>query len=471
MVPQCAGLENLLVSREPQALHLGDAAKELADDVLVRVERQVADEEGVALGTGDVAKLLGAVSRVVVVRLAGRKVDLDLATINESTLLLGMGLLGVGRAGKVDVSKTLGPAALTVRDDAGTDNLAAELELLLEHGIVNVPAEVAHEQSSGLVRLSGVRLGLFGRSLLGLISLALFGRRLGLGLLLVRFGTVRVGVVRVVLGRVVRIGIRVRRLEPWEIMLAPPGFRVRSIRRWNARGVLTLSAAALAAFFAAAGLALVSSSSDAEELLSSSESLSEESDESESEPSAILTSPLVAGFAAGAGAGAGAGLSSESLPESLSESLSESESESESDDSAAGLAFPLTLPFALALAAGLVGFFTASASDSDSDAEESESDEAEESESLSDSDSETSTFFFFLISFLESFSETLEATSLAVFFDFATGVCDGLVTPPPLTARGFAAALLLLDFDSLTLPIVTVVLIRRDGGRRCRNRG
>jgi hypothetical protein len=97
------------------------------------------------------------------------------------------------------------------------------LELLVQHVVIDTPAEVANEKGSALIRI-GLRLlgGIIGRLLGFLVGLPLLGRFLGLGLLLSGLGffglllglvLVRIRAVRVGVARSVLILIFILRLE------------------------------------------------------------------------------------------------------------------------------------------------------------------------------------------------------------------------------------------------------------------
>jgi hypothetical protein len=96
-----------------------------------------------------------------------------------------VGLLGDVLAGEVDVTEAARPARLLVCDNASADETLVAGELLVQSIVVNVPCQVADPQSGG--GLAVISLGLLGGSvgLLNVVlSLALVGRSLGLGLLL-----------------------------------------------------------------------------------------------------------------------------------------------------------------------------------------------------------------------------------------------------------------------------------------------
>lgn len=351
-----------LVSGQAQVLDLSGIGEESSDNFLVSLERQVADEESVALGAGGVTVLLGAVASTSTSIVVGGarlgEVNVHSAALELITLhLLVRGLASLVAA-EVDVAEALGSLELTVGDDAGTLDTLAVLEGFVEDVVVDTPAQVADEQSGGL---RAVRLGLLGGSGLLVISLALLGGSLGL-LLLLLLRLVRIVAVIAVVGiLLIVIGVGrlvVMRVSKGKIMCL--GWRVRTslVTFWAL-------AVAVAAFFKASSSLSLSESS------SSSESESESSEDSSTFlASAFLALPLVAGAAA-------------------------------------------ALPLALALAALGAGF----SSSEDSEESESEaSDSSSSSSSLSeDSDSDSTFLLFFL-----SLPKGLTATSLTTFLDLVT---------------------------------------------------
>ena len=201
---------DIRVGRQTKAGNLGNIAEELTDHILVNIERQVADEEGVALGADGVTVLLGALVGaglgVGVVGLAGSEVKVDLATID---LLARHGLVSLGSRGgisKVNVAETTAATSSTVRDNTSADDALAVLESLVQAIIINAPGQAASEESLGATGVGlGIGLGLLGGSIDLLIGLALLRGRGLLSLLLLRGRIVGVGVgirVGVILGRV-----------------------------------------------------------------------------------------------------------------------------------------------------------------------------------------------------------------------------------------------------------------------------
>ena len=156
------------------------------------------------------------------------KVESHVTAVEETAVLLLVGLLGGFGRGKVDVAEPTRSTSVPIGDDTGAEQIARSLELLKESIVVNVPGEVADEESSRLVRLVG--LGLLGLTLLldvggGLpllarsfgLSLSLFGSRprLRLGVVGVGCGVVRVGLGLV---RVFRLGSRLKKQSPLDIL-------------------------------------------------------------------------------------------------------------------------------------------------------------------------------------------------------------------------------------------------------------
>lgn len=184
----------------------------LGDGVLVSVEGDVADEQGVAwlLSLSIAERASTALDLAVVVALVWARlaeVDPQVAVVKLSTLL-GVESLGSGvDVGKLDVGEALRPASVGVGDDTARDHLAEALELAAEPLLINVPGETTNEEVLGwLAELAVVALSSLGADLdLGLLgnwaslslSLALFGR-----LLLLLRGLLGVGVGAVV-GRVI----------------------------------------------------------------------------------------------------------------------------------------------------------------------------------------------------------------------------------------------------------------------------
>jgi hypothetical protein len=374
---------DIRVGRQTKAGNLGNIAEELTDHILVNIERQVADEEGVALGADGVTVLLGALVGaglgVGVVGLAGSEVKVDLATID---LLARHGLVSLGSRGgisEVDVAETTAATSSTVRDNTSADNALAVLESLVQAIIINAPGQAASEESLGAAGVGlSVGLGLLGGSIDLLISLALLRGRGLLSLLLLR-------------GRIVGVGVGIR----VGVILG----RVSIYTASSSEIRLQTLAAALAGF---------------------SSSLSESESESEDSASA-LAAPLVLGLASS----------------SESDSLSESES-----DSAAFLSF---LPLATGFLAVSSSDDSSESELSEASASDSLSSESESSSSSDSSEEDSGSTTFFFLDFFSSFS-ILSAAALATSFDLDLELCEDLVTPPFLTeVRGSAAFAFLLS--------------------------
>lgn len=213
-----------LVSGQAQVLDLGGIGEESGDDLLVSLERQVADKEGVALGAGGVTVLLGAVGSTSASIIVGRarlgEVDVHSTALELVALhLLVRGLASL-MAAEVDITEALGSLHLAVGDHAGTLDALALLESVVKDIVVDTPAQVADEKGGGL---RAIRLGLLGGGSLLVISLALLGRSLGLLLFLLRL--VRVVTVAGSLLVVIGIGVGVGRLANMHISKSETIFR------------------------------------------------------------------------------------------------------------------------------------------------------------------------------------------------------------------------------------------------------
>lgn len=97
-------------------------------------------------------------------------------------MLLIQSSLGVLSSVEVDIAEATRAAILPVRDDASICNTLAVLELVVQEVVVDLPAEVANEEGRALFG-SILGLGLLGRGLSSLLSLALLGGKWSLGLL------------------------------------------------------------------------------------------------------------------------------------------------------------------------------------------------------------------------------------------------------------------------------------------------
>lgn len=201
------GCEYLRIGREANASNLSNFGKELADGLLVNIEGQVTDEEGIALRADSVAVSLGTVVgtslRVGISRLGVGVVKVEGTTIKFLTL---HGLVGLGGrlvVLKVNVSEATAATAHLVGDDTGANETAEVLESLLEGIVIDVPAQAAGKQRSG----SGdIALGLLGSGIDVVLGLALLGRSFGLGLFL-GIRVRGVGVIRVVFRVITGVGV------------------------------------------------------------------------------------------------------------------------------------------------------------------------------------------------------------------------------------------------------------------------
>lgn len=197
---------NSHVGWDAQALDGSDLIEELGDRVLIDIEGEVADEEGVALGANNVTVLASTLSSAggrsrVSVGLAG-EVETHVAALELGAVLLIVGLLGVLRSVEVDVTEAAGAARVLVGDDASALDTRAVLELLVQSIVVDAPAEVADPEGGALLRGLALRLVLLGRGSGGLrllIGLPLLGLLLGDSGLLI-------GGLRLLL----RLGVRLR---------------------------------------------------------------------------------------------------------------------------------------------------------------------------------------------------------------------------------------------------------------------
>ena len=187
-------MENLLVSWETNVDNSAVSTECLANSVLISLEGQVAQEEGVGRRVGAVTVLSGTTLSLVlgggVVTRSG-EVNICLTTIDQCTLLGLQSSGGISRVGKLNVTETLGSATLTVRDDTSSSDLTEALELLQQPLVINVPAQVADEQVLCAIILNSVDLGLLCDWLGLILGLALLGWGsflLGIGIARVRTG-------------------------------------------------------------------------------------------------------------------------------------------------------------------------------------------------------------------------------------------------------------------------------------------
>jgi hypothetical protein len=180
----------------------------LTNSVLVSLEGQVAQKEGVGRRVGAVTVLSGTTLSLVlgggVVTRSG-EVNICLTTIDQCTLLGLQSSSGISRVGKLDVTETLGSTTLTVRDDTSPSDLTEALELLQQPLVINVPAQVTNEQVLCAIVLSSLDLGLLCDRLGLFLSLTLLGwGSLFLGTEVARVG---VGTISGAGGRGVGVGV------------------------------------------------------------------------------------------------------------------------------------------------------------------------------------------------------------------------------------------------------------------------
>lgn len=415
-IAEALGAAIIGVGGQTDAGNLADLTEEVADGVLVNVERKVTNEECVALGADAVTVLLGTIvgtiARGRVSRLSIGVVEVNGATLNllalHSLVRLGARL----RVIEIDVAEAAAATRKLVTDNTGANEAAELLESLVQNSVVDAPAQAAGEEGGRLISL-----GLLGGGINLLISLALLGRR-GSDLGLSVRSLLRVVAILIAIFLAVGALVRILRVILGVIGILVHFVRLLVIRKMGETRVRTLEVSFLALPFTALAAAGFSSASSSEE--------SEESEESDDSAAGLALVPLALGLAV-----------------SSSDSEAESESDSESEDSSflATLALPL-----------VAAFLGASASDSE-ESELSASDSLAES---SDSDSEDSGSGAFLdfLDFLSSL-ESLSAAALASSLLLALGVWAGLVTPALLVVTGAAAAFL----DSLVL----VLAILRSG--------
>lgn len=178
--------ENLRVGRQSNADNGANLVEELSDGVLVNVERQVADEESVALRADGIAVLLSAVgstglrSGIVGASVGIVKVD---GTATNILTLHGLVSLGSGLGIlKVDITETTAAASSLLSNDTSTNKAIERLESLVQGIVIDAPGQAASEEGGSSV---AVDLGLLGRGIILVVSLALLGSG-GILLLLIR---------------------------------------------------------------------------------------------------------------------------------------------------------------------------------------------------------------------------------------------------------------------------------------------
>jgi hypothetical protein len=194
--------DHLRVGGQANADDLAALAEEFADGVLVNAERQVADEEGVALGADGIAMLLSTVEGTGLGSRVGRAavgiVEVEGTAIEVLAIHSLVGNLSLLTSGEVDVAKALAAASVLVVNDTSANETLKGLESLVEVIVIDAPAQATREQGAGNIVIG---LGLLGGRVDLLVGLALLGRSsLSLSLLLIGLG-----IVRVILGVILRI--------------------------------------------------------------------------------------------------------------------------------------------------------------------------------------------------------------------------------------------------------------------------
>lgn len=193
-------LDNLRVGRQSNADNGANLVEELSDGVLVNVERQVADEESVALRADGIAVLLSTIgstglrSGIVGAGVGIVKVD---GTATNILTLHGLVSLGSGLSIlEVDITETTAAASGLLSNDTSTNKAVERLESLVQGIVIDAPGQAAGEEGGSSV---AVDLGLLGRGINLVVSLALLGSG-GILLLLIRVIAVLLRVARVRLG-------------------------------------------------------------------------------------------------------------------------------------------------------------------------------------------------------------------------------------------------------------------------------
>lgn len=197
--------DNLRVGGQSNTSDRANLVEELGNGILVGVEGQVADEQGITLRAEGVAMLLGTVGSAVlgvgIIRAGIGIVQVDVTATNILTL---HGLeCNSSRLGilEVDISKAAAAASTLLGNNASTNKTIERLECLVEEVVINAPGQAAGKECRGSV---AVHLGLLDGGIDLIIRLALLGS--GGSLLLLR--VVRV-LLRVIAGvrLVIRLGL------------------------------------------------------------------------------------------------------------------------------------------------------------------------------------------------------------------------------------------------------------------------
>jgi hypothetical protein len=191
---------SVTVGRETDGLDGTVLAEGLGQGILIGIEANVADEDGVGWGLGGVAVLVGTVEALLLrslLRAGLASVHTKLTVVKQVAVTSGESLLCIGSAGVLDVSEPLAAARLAVGDDAYTLDLTELLELASQPLLVDVPAKVANEKVCGCTGLL-ISLALFRGVLGGSLSLTLLALGDG-GLLFLVFLVIIAAVVFVVI--------------------------------------------------------------------------------------------------------------------------------------------------------------------------------------------------------------------------------------------------------------------------------
>lgn len=168
--------DNLRVGRQSDADNGANLVEELSDGVLVNVERQVADEESVALRADGIAVLLGTVgstglgSGIVGAGVGVVKVD---GTATNILTLHGLVSLGSGLSIlEVDITETTAAASSLLSNDTSTNKAVERLESLVQGIVIDAPGQAAGEEGGSSV---AINLSLLSRGINLVVSLALLG--------------------------------------------------------------------------------------------------------------------------------------------------------------------------------------------------------------------------------------------------------------------------------------------------------
>jgi hypothetical protein len=126
--------------------------------ILVNVERQVADEEGITLSADGVAVLLGTVgsagSRVGIIGTSIGIVKVDVTATNVLTLH-GLVSLG-GRLSilEVDISEATAAASGLLSNNTSANKTVERLKCLVQGIVIDAPGQAASEEGRGSVAVN-----------------------------------------------------------------------------------------------------------------------------------------------------------------------------------------------------------------------------------------------------------------------------------------------------------------------------